>query len=60
LHIDEEGWLQHDVAGEYKYRAHADIGISLSMGDSSTAFAIAIAKLQVAKAITTAKWEGML
>ena len=60
MHIDEEGRLQRDVAGEYKYKALVDIAISLAMGDSSTAFATAIAKLQVAKANAIAKWEGML
>ena len=60
MYIDEEGGLQRNVGDEYTYRAHSDIGISLAIGDSATAYATAIAKLQVAMATAIAKGEAML
>ena len=42
--MQEEGGLPRYGAGELYFMAHADVAITVGMGDSATASAIAIAK----------------
>jgi len=51
---DEKDGLQRDVADEYKNRAHADIVISLAMGDSTS-----VPTVLNYNANATAKWEAI-
>ena len=55
MFIDEENGLQRDVADEYTNRAHADIGISLAMGDSAS-----VPTMLKYNATATAKWEAII
>jgi hypothetical protein len=43
--FDEEGGLPRFIGDEYYFRSHADVAISLAMGEIATASATAIAKV---------------
>ncbi len=43
ISIDAEDKLHRDVADEYSFKAHADVGNSLAMGNTTTTIASAIA-----------------